>query len=152
MQDLDKEKRRALKRRIRKSFFGYEYSPTAKIDLLVRLELGVVALSDVLGFLDGAIVLEANVVAMVLLGDQDVMTIMLLNNELVPFSALSGVQVTALVDAKVAARVGNVLELDVLGLVSGVQSVNLLGGGLAVASVSGDVVSVELQVLAGGPH
>ena len=112
--------------------------------------MGVVALSDVLGLLDGAIVLESNMVVMVLLGDQDVMTIMLMNNKLAPLATLSSVQVTTLVDTKVATRVGDVLELDVLGLVSRVQSVNLPGGGLAVASISSDDVSVELQVLAGG--
>ena len=110
----------------------------------------MVALSDVLGLLDGAIVLESNMVVMVLLGDQDVMTIVLMNNKLAPLATLSSVQVTALVDTKVAARVGNVLELDVLGLVSRIQSVHLPGGGLSVASISGDDVSVELQVLARG--
>ena len=114
------------------------------------LELSVIAVVDVLGGLDGAIVLESNMVTRVVLGDQHEVAVVLLNNELAPATTLSGVQVTTLVDAEVTSVVGNRLQLDVLGLVSRVQAVNLPGSGLAVATGGGDVVAIELQVLAGG--
>ena len=93
---------------------------------------------------------EGLAVAVALLGDQNVVTVMLLNDELAPFATLSSVQVTTLVNTKIATRVGDALELNMLGFVSRVQSVNLPGGGLAVASISGDVVAIELQVLSRG--
>ena len=114
------------------------------------LELGVVAVVDVLGGLDGTVVVESDVVVGLLLGGEDEVATVLVDDELAPLSTLSGGQLTALVDTEVTAGVGDVLELDVLGLVSGVQAVDLPGGGVTVATSGADLVAIELQVLAGG--
>ena len=114
------------------------------------LELGVVAIVDVLRGLDGTIVVESNMVIMRLLGGKHKVTIMLMNNKLTPLSTLSSVQLSTLIDTKITTRVSNIFKLDVLGLVSRVQTVNLPGSGVAIATGSTDLVAIELQVLARG--
>ena len=118
--------------------------------LLVDLELSMVSLVHILGGLDGTIVVESNMVIMRLLGGKNEVTIMLMNNKLTPLSTLSSVQLSTLVNTKITTRVSNILKLDVLGLVSRVQTVNLPGSGVAVATGSANLVAIELQVLARG--
>ena len=114
------------------------------------LELSMVSLVHILGGLDGTIVVESNMVIMRLLGGKHKVTIMLMDNKLTPLSALSSVQLSTLIDTKVTTRVSNILKLDVLGFVSRVQTVNLPGSGVAIATGSTDLVAIELQVLARG--
>ena len=114
------------------------------------LELSMVSLVHILGGLDGTIVVESNMVIMRLLGGKHKVTIMLMNNKLTPLSTLSSVQLSTLINTKITTRVSNILKLDVLGLVSRVQTVNLPGSGVAIATGSTDLVAIELQVLARG--
>ena len=114
------------------------------------LELSMVSLVHILRGLDGTIVVESNMVIMRLLGGKNEVTIMLMDNKLTPLSTLSSVQLSTLIDTKITTRVSNILKLDVLGLVSRVQTVNLPGSGVAIATSSTDLVAIELQVLARG--
>ena len=108
------------------------------------LELSMVSLVHILRGLDGTIVVESNMVIMRLLGGKNEVTIMLMDNKLTPLSTLSSVQLSTLINTKITTRVSNILKLDVLGLVSRVQTVNLPGSRVAIATGSTDLVAIEL--------
>ena len=105
---------------------------------------------DVLGFLGLSVVVESDSVSAAGGGFEAVVASVLGDFENTPFSSFADLQVSVFADLEELAVVGDVLQLDVLGLRSLVETVDLPGGRLAVTSIGGDFGSVELQVLAGG--
>ena len=110
----------------------------------------MVAVTNVLGGLDGAIVLESDVVALVVDGGQGEVSVVLLDLEEAPATTLSGVQVSLLVDTEVTSGGSLVLKLDVGGLGSSVDTVDGPLGSSTVATISLDVAITEPQAVARG--
>ena len=117
--------------------------------MLVDLEAGVVTVSSVLGGLEVSVLEATNVPVLVLGRFEDELTTVLLDDELAVSVSSSKLDITILLDGEVLARVSDGLQLDVNGLVSGVEAVNLPVSPLSITSIDIDVARVvSAQVLA----
>ena len=88
--------------------------------------------------------MESEVVSLAGNRGETIMISVLGDFEDAPFSTLSDLKMAILADLDELTAVSDVLQLDVLGLGTLVQAVNLPGSGLSVATGGGDLASIEL--------
>eukprot|EP00008_Paramoeba_atlantica_P006510 CAMPEP_0201474808 /NCGR_PEP_ID=MMETSP0151_2-20130828/261_1 /ASSEMBLY_ACC=CAM_ASM_000257 /TAXON_ID=200890 /ORGANISM="Paramoeba atlantica, Strain 621/1 / CCAP 1560/9" /LENGTH=105 /DNA_ID=CAMNT_0047854709 /DNA_START=68 /DNA_END=385 /DNA_ORIENTATION=+ len=105
-------------------------------------------MSNILRFFDLSVVMESDVVPLVGKSSKTIMISVLGDFKNTPFSSLPNFKMAILADLEELAIVTDVLQLNVLGLISLVETVNLPSSGFSVATGGGDLASVELQVLA----
>ena len=111
----------------------------------------VVAMSCVLGRLDAAVLVAANMPLRVLHRLKDKLISVRFSFELTVAETVSEVKIPMVVDAKEVARVLHRLQLHMSGLATRVDAMDLPLGGLSISSVHIDVfVGTSAEVLARG--